>query len=180
MTTFKVPEHHPPSHHLSRQPSAFDEPVYIGLGTNMGERQANLEAAVAFLNDCDRIRVDAISTFRNSAPWGMTDQPAFLNGAVKISTVLSPDALLAFLKDGERHLGRTPGERWGPRIIDMDILLFGRRMLSSAHLVIPHMQLFHRAFVLEPLLELDPTLCHPQTDIPLQSYLIELTRTHPT
>ena len=112
--------------------------------------------------------------FRETPPWGNTGQPVFLNSAVEIQTCLSPDALLRYLKAGERLLGRTPSEHWGPRVIDMDILLFGERVVCEPSLQIPHAELPNRAFVLEPLLELNATLRHPKTQIPLATYLARL------
>ena len=158
----------------ANQPSASDEKIYIGLGANLGDRRSQLERAVAYIGESSDIIRVATSAFRETPPWGVTDQPPFLNGVVEIRTAMSPDALLRFLKDGERKLGRTPTARWGPRIIDMDILLFGSRIIKTPHLQIPHAEMTNRRFVLEPLLELNPALCHPATQVPLRDYLQRL------
>ena len=133
--------------------------VYLALGTNLGERAANLRAALALLPP--EVRVLAESRIYETPPWGYADQPAFLNMAVEAETGLSPEALLKHLKRIEAEVGREPSFRYGPRLIDLDILFYGGLVLESDALTIPHLRLHERAFVLVPLMDLDPGLQHP-------------------
>jgi len=133
--------------------------VYLALGSNLGDRPANLKAAVAALPPV--VAVDQVSRVYATSPWGITDQPAFLNMALKGGTALDPRELLVHLKHLETELGRVPGLRWGPRQIDLDILFFDEIVLDSPGLTIPHPHLHERAFVLVPLAELAPGLRHP-------------------
>jgi 2-amino-4-hydroxy-6-hydroxymethyldihydropteridine diphosphokinase len=130
--------------------------VYLGLGSNLGDRQRNLERAVELLDQTPGIEVTRVSSFRTMAPFGVEDQPEFLNGAVEIETALDPPALLAAVKRIETALGRRPTYRWGPRVIDIDILLYDRLRWESPELTIPHPGLLERPFVTEPLGELAP------------------------
>jgi 2-amino-4-hydroxy-6-hydroxymethyldihydropteridine diphosphokinase len=134
--------------------------VYIGLGTNLGDRQANLRAAVKALEAA--VHVTAESRVYETPAWGYEDQPAFLNMAIQGETELAPTELLAQLKQLEGDLGRTATFRWGPRLIDMDILFYGQLMVDAPGLVIPHPNLQERAFVLVPLVEIAPDLVHPR------------------
>lgn len=133
--------------------------VYIALGTNLGDRQANLRAAIQSMPP--HVRVLAESRVYATLPWGYTDQPSFLNMAVKAETGLSPAALLGYLKQAEVRLGRAPSVRWGPRLIDLDILFYDDLVLDTPPLVIPHPRLHERGFVLAPLADLAPDLEHP-------------------
>ena len=133
--------------------------IYLALGTNLGDRFANLQAAIATLPPA--IRVLNQSPVYETPPWGLTDQPAFLNMALKGQTHLVPLALLAHLKYLENELGRLPAVRWGPRRIDMDILFYDKLILDTPELTIPHPRLHERAFVLVPLANLEPDLVHP-------------------
>ena len=140
------------------------EPVraYIGLGGNVGDRAANLERAVATLAADPDVEVVAVSTFRETEPVGYLDQPRFLNGVVAVETALPPRALLDRLLGIERALGRErSGPRFGPRTIDLDLLLYGTETLDEPGLTVPHPRLAERRFVLEPLCELDPELVLP-------------------
>jgi 2-amino-4-hydroxy-6-hydroxymethyldihydropteridine diphosphokinase len=130
--------------------------AYLGLGSNLGERLWNLVQAVAALDEVPGIRVTRVSSFRETPPFGVQDQPEFLNGAVEIETELEPPALLAAVKEIETKLGRVPSYRWGPRLIDIDILLYDRLRWESPELTIPHPGLLERPFVMEPLAELAP------------------------
>jgi len=133
--------------------------VYIALGTNIGDRLANLRAAVDAL--APYVRVLAESGIYETEPWGFVDQPAFLNMALRAETDFVPQALLGYLKGLEASLGRTPSFRNGPRLIDLDILFYDNLTLNTAGLVIPHQRLHERAFVLVPLADLSPGLIHP-------------------
>ncbi|MDX6398424.1 MAG: 2-amino-4-hydroxy-6-hydroxymethyldihydropteridine diphosphokinase [Gaiellaceae bacterium] len=130
--------------------------AYVGLGANLGDREATIRAAVAALPG-----VVAVSTLRETAPVGKTDQPRFLNGVAALDTELSPRELLAFLLSVERELGRERRERWGPRTIDLDLLLYGVETLDEPGLTVPHPRLHERRFALEPLAELAPDLVIP-------------------
>jgi len=133
--------------------------AYLALGTNLGNRLGNLRAALTAL--ASQVRIMAKSRIYETQPWGFTDQPAFLNIAVRIETDLSPAALLTFLKKLEADLGRTPTFRNGPRLIDLDILFYNNLILNPPPLVIPHPRLHERAFVLVPLADVGAEVVHP-------------------
>jgi 2-amino-4-hydroxy-6-hydroxymethyldihydropteridine diphosphokinase len=133
--------------------------AYIALGTNLGDRSANLRAALEELPP--DVRVLAESHVYETPPWGYTDQPAFLNMAVRTETDLEPEALLGYLKQLEARLGREPSFRNGPRRIDLDILFYDDLVLDEPGLSIPHPRLHERAFVLVPLADLAPDFRHP-------------------
>ncbi len=133
--------------------------VYIALGTNLGDRERNLERALERLGT--RVHITCRSTVYETEPWGVTDQPRFLNMVVEADTELEAEGLLAFIKDVERELGRTPGPRYGPRVLDLDILLYGSERMATEDLVVPHPRLAERRFVLVPLTELAPDLMVP-------------------
>ena len=137
--------------------------AYIGLGSNLGDREATLREALRRLGALEGIEVAAVSTFRETDPVGKLDQPRFLNAAAALDTSLPPRELLACLLEVERGLGRDRAaeERWGPRTIDLDLLLYGDETIDVPGLEVPHPRLAERAFVLEPLLELDPSLRLP-------------------
>jgi 2-amino-4-hydroxy-6-hydroxymethyldihydropteridine diphosphokinase len=130
--------------------------AYVGLGSNLGDREAIIRAAVEALPG-----VVAVSRLRETDPVGVTEQPAFLNGAVVLETDLSARRLLELLLAVERRLGRERRERWGPRTIDLDLLLFGDETIDEPGLTVPHPCLHERRFALEPLAELDPELAVP-------------------
>ncbi len=136
------------------------EPVtaYLGLGSNLGERRDNLDRALKFLSQ--RLRLERVSSIYDSEPVGNIAQPRFLNLACQASTTLSPPGLLALAKGIEAKMGRTGGSG-APRIIDIDILLYGDHIIETPELVIPHPRLTERAFVLVPLVEIAPELVHP-------------------
>ncbi|MDP2976774.1 MAG: 2-amino-4-hydroxy-6-hydroxymethyldihydropteridine diphosphokinase [Anaerolineales bacterium] len=133
--------------------------IYLALGTNLGDRRANLRAAIAALPPAVTVLVK--SPIYETPPWGITDQPAFLNMALKGETLLAPLALLSLLKRRETQLGRTPSIRYGPRQIDMDILFYAGLILDTPELVIPHPRLQERAFALVPLADIAPDYYHP-------------------
>jgi 2-amino-4-hydroxy-6-hydroxymethyldihydropteridine diphosphokinase len=135
--------------------------AYIGLGSNLGDRQRVIADAVALLDEHPDLEVLRASTLRETAPWGPVEQPRFLNGAVAVETTLAPRRLLEVLLDVERRLGRVRNERWGPRTIDLDLLLYGDAVVDEPGLTVPHPRLRERPFALEPLLELDPSLAVP-------------------
>jgi 2-amino-4-hydroxy-6-hydroxymethyldihydropteridine diphosphokinase len=133
--------------------------VYLALGANLGDRRANLAAALGSLPPAADL--DRCSPIYETQPWGFKHQPAFLNMVARVLTRLSPQALLDHLKAVEIRLGRRPARRWGPRLIDMDILFYDDLVLKTSRLVIPHPRLQVRAFVLVPLADLAPSLVHP-------------------
>ena len=130
--------------------------AYVGVGANLGDRRATIEAAVGALPG-----VVAVSELRETEPVGVVDQPSFLNGAVALETELSARELLDVLLEVERSLGRERRERWGPRTIDLDLLLYGDETVDEPGLTVPHPRLHERRFALEPLAELDPDLLIP-------------------
>ncbi len=134
--------------------------VYLALGTNLGDRESNLEAALDALSS--QIRLLAESPIYQTAPWGYEDQPDFLNQVVRAETTLSPRELLTFVKRVEEQAGREPSFRYGPRKIDVDILFYEDWIVEEDDLIIPHPRLHQRAFVLVPLADLAPELCHPK------------------
>jgi 2-amino-4-hydroxy-6-hydroxymethyldihydropteridine diphosphokinase len=136
--------------------------AYVGLGSNLGDRAATLSRAVELLGREPGIEVVAVSAFRETDPVGYLDQPPFLNGAVAVETPLAPREVLDALLEVERQLGRTRlGPRYGPRTVDLDLLLVDGIVVDEPGLTVPHPRLHERAFALEPLLELDPGLVVP-------------------
>jgi len=134
--------------------------VFLGIGTNLGDRERNLQDALAILSQ--KMVILKESSIYQTAPWGYLDQPAFLNQVIEAQTDLSPLNLLGFLKDTEKVLGRQANFRYGPRLIDLDILFYGNRIIQTSRLQVPHPRLAERAFVLVPLAEIAPDFVHPQ------------------
>ncbi|CAM4297134.1 2-amino-4-hydroxy-6-hydroxymethyldihydropteridine diphosphokinase [Lacicoccus alkaliphilus] len=136
--------------------------VYLGMGSNLGDREENLESAIDALNSFDEIEVTKRSSVLETAPYGKTDQPEFLNMCVEIDTRMSPLTLLETVLGIEHSLGRIREEVWGPRIIDIDILLYEDLEIELDDLSIPHKEMQKRSFVLEPLAEIAPHVKHPK------------------
>ena len=132
--------------------------AYLGLGSNIGDKAAMIEAAIARLDASPKIRVTARSADYRTPPWGDTDQDWFLNAAVRIETSLDPHALLDACLAVEATLGRVRERRWGPRLIDVDVLFYEGAEVTDERLVLPHRLLRERAFVLVPLAEIAPDL----------------------
>jgi len=137
--------------------------AYVGLGANLGDREATIRRAVALLDAAAGVAVVARSSLRETEPWGPVEQPRYLNGALAVDTELGPRALLGVLLDVERRLGRVRAdeERWGPRTIDLDLLLHGDLVVDEPGLAVPHPRLHERRFALEPLAELAPDAVVP-------------------
>ena len=132
--------------------------VYLSLGGNLGDPAKSMGAALRMLDANGDTRVTGVSSLYRTPPWGKLDQPDFLNAAAEISTGLAPRALLDLCLDAERKLKRVREERWGPRLIDIDILVFGERVIHETGLEVPHPRMLERAFVLAPLAEIAPGL----------------------
>jgi 2-amino-4-hydroxy-6-hydroxymethyldihydropteridine diphosphokinase len=136
--------------------------AYVGLGANLGDRRGTIERALDLLGGGPSVEVVAVSRLRETDPVGYVDQPRFLNGAAALDTELGPRGLLERLLAVEHELGRTrDGPRYGPRTIDLDLLLYGDRTVDEPGLRVPHPRLRERRFVLEPLCDLDPHLVVP-------------------
>ncbi len=135
--------------------------AYIGIGSNLGSPLENCERSLTRLEEHPKIKVTARSSFYETEPVGPKDQSWFVNAAAQVTTDLEPLALLDALLAIEGGMGRVRNEKWGPRIIDLDILLYEDRVLNSTRLEIPHPEMIQRRFVLAPLAELAPDLVHP-------------------
>jgi len=134
--------------------------VFLGIGTNLGDRERNLQEARQVLSQ--RLEILKESSVYQTAPWGYLDQPAFLNQVIEAQTALSSLNLLDVLKQTENELGRQENFRYGPRLIDLDILFYGNRIIQTPRLQVPHPRLVERAFVLIPMAEIAPDFVHPQ------------------
>ena len=128
--------------------------AYLSLGSNLGDREGNLNKAVEELAKHPKIKVAQVSSFIETAPVGCTDQPDFVNAAVRIETTLTPRELLAAVLNIEKSEGRVRTIRWGPRVIDIDILIYGDETIDEEDLKIPHPRMMERDFVLKPLAEI--------------------------
>ncbi len=138
--------------------------AYVGLGANLGDREATLRRAVELLGELPGVEVVAVSSFHDTEPWGYADQPRFLNAACALETGLPPRALLDALLDTERRLGRervAGAPRYGPRTIDLDLLVHGDLVVAEPGLEVPHPRLHERIFALAPLAEIAPGLVVP-------------------
>jgi 2-amino-4-hydroxy-6-hydroxymethyldihydropteridine diphosphokinase len=147
--------------------------AFVGIGSNLGDREGNLRRAVELLSAEDGIDIVSVSEIRETDPVGPVEQAPFLNGAVRIETDLAPRELLQRLLGVEQRLGRVRGKRWGPRTIDLDLLLYGDDVVDEPGLTVPHPRLHERRFALEPLSELAPGLEIPGNG-PISALLAEL------
>jgi 2-amino-4-hydroxy-6-hydroxymethyldihydropteridine diphosphokinase len=147
--------------------------AFVGIGSNLGDREAHLSRAIELLSAEDDIEVTAVSQIRETEPVGPVEQGLFLNGALRVETVLAPRELLDCLLDVEQRLGRVRRERFGPRTIDLDLLLYGDEVVDEPGLTVPHPRLTERRFALEPLADLDPGLTIPGSG-PISALLAEL------
>jgi 2-amino-4-hydroxy-6-hydroxymethyldihydropteridine diphosphokinase len=152
--------------------------AFIGLGANVGERETNIRAAVDKLGATDGVRVVSVSSLLENPAVGMgEDAQLFLNGVAEIETTLGSHALLNRLLEIERELGRERREKWAPRPIDLDLLLYGDQIISSDELLVPHPLMHERRFVLQPLAEIAPQVVHPTLQMTIAGLLEELNRT---
>jgi 2-amino-4-hydroxy-6-hydroxymethyldihydropteridine diphosphokinase len=133
--------------------------AYLSIGSNLGGRAENCVIAVAKLAHQEKVL--KVSDIYETEPWGKTDQPEFMNVAVEIETRLDPHELLEACKRIEEMMGRTPGERWGPRVIDLDVLLYEDLVVEDEDLILPHPRMQERRFVLQPLADIAPEVRHP-------------------
>ena len=147
--------------------------AFVGIGSNLGDRETNLRRAIELLSAEDGIEVVALSELRETDPVGSVAQGPFLNGAVQVETSIAAHELLGRLLSVENRLGRVRSERWGPRTIDLDLLLYGGERVNEAEVTVPHPRLHERRFALEPLLDLDPALEIPGLG-PISTLLAEL------
>lgn len=148
------------------------EKVYLSLGTNLGNRELNLAAVRNALPP--EVNIMDSSPVYQTEPWGYLDQPDFLNQVLAVETSLSPDGLLDYVKGIEKRIGRTPSVRFGPRIVDIDILFYGDRIIAEEDIEIPHPRLKERAFVLIPLADLAPDLIYPGTNYSISDLLLNV------
>lgn len=135
--------------------------AYIAIGSNLGDRIANVKKAVLRAADEVKATLVLLSSFYETEPWGMKEQGAFVNAVMGVETELAPAALLAHLKSVEAGMGRQETERWGPRTIDLDIIFYGDLVVGEDGLTIPHPSAHERAFVMVPLAEIAPEFKHP-------------------
>lgn len=135
--------------------------AYLGLGANLGEPAQQVREALERLNDADEVEVSRVSTFYRNPPLGPANQPWYVNAVARVRTRLGPEELLRLLQRIETDMGRERGERWGPRAIDLDLLLYNGEVIFTPDLVVPHPEMHQRAFVLAPLAEIAPLAWHP-------------------
>jgi 2-amino-4-hydroxy-6-hydroxymethyldihydropteridine diphosphokinase len=135
--------------------------AFIGIGSNQGLARENCEQAVRELDSYSEISIESSSSLYETAPVGVKDQDWFINSAIKIKTALSPQGLLKVLLAIENKMGRIRRVKWGPRIIDLDLLFYSNSIIQESYLNVPHPELHKRKFVLEPLSEIAPKLIHP-------------------
>jgi 2-amino-4-hydroxy-6-hydroxymethyldihydropteridine diphosphokinase len=147
-------------------------PVYLGLGSNVGDRKANLDRAINFLSQ--RLHVERVSSIYDTTPEINPDQPRFLNMVILARTTLEPQGLLSLLKGIESKIGRVPSTPYSPRPMDIDILFYGHETLNSPALTIPHSRIPERAFVLVPLSEIAPEFVHPVSGKTVKQMLADL------
>lgn len=149
--------------------------VFLAIGSNLGDRKANIDVATDKLGQTEGIKVTRVSHLLENPAVGMEkDAPSFLNGAVEIHTMLEPHALLHRLLEIEKEMGRHRRQNWEPRIIDLDLLLYGNEIVSSEELIVPHPLMHERRFVLEPLAELAPDAIHPTLQTTVSELLKDL------
>lgn len=148
--------------------------VYIGLGSNLGSKVKNLQNAVDEIKAVYGINIRKISSLYSSKAWGNTKQADFVNQLIEIETEIPPMELLYILQDIEIKMGRQRKEKWGPRVIDLDIILYGNEILDSLELKIPHPYIRERLFVLVPLQEINPEIIFPDDGAKIKEVLVRV------
>jgi len=146
--------------------------TYLLLGSNLGDRLGNLKSARDYIGE-SIARIIKASSIYETEPWGDNNQPLFLNQVIMIETSLKPEMLLKKLKSVESRVGRAQTEKWGPRIIDIDILLMDELVYRSDSLTVPHPQMHNRRFALVPLAEIAPAGIHPQFNLTAEELLVQ-------
>jgi len=153
--------------------------AYLSVGSNIGDKAANCRRGIQALGAHPGVEVRCCSRLYRTAPVDYTDQDWFVNAAVRVATVLAPEALLDWLLEVERAAGRQRrGVRFGPRVLDLDIILFDDLVLGTERLTIPHPRMHNRRFVLQPICDMDPQLVHPVLKTPMDELLERLTDPH--
>lgn len=152
--------------------------VYLGIGSNLGDRLSNIKKACILLAENKNIKIIQQSSIYETVPVGYKDQPDFLNGVIEIQTSLPPRRLLKVLKNIEKKLGRTKSIKWGPRTIDLDILLYEDKVVKNGTLIIPHPEMYKREFILVPLAEIASEIIHPLKKKTILELYKKLPRTH--
>ena len=154
--------------------------AFIGLGSNLGDRDANLHAAVKALEAAAEVAIVQVSSFVETAPQGGPAQPDYLNAVAELRATTTPRELLNLLLDIENRLGRVRNERWGPRMIDLDLLLYDQQVIRQPELEVPHPRMHQREFVLRPLCEIAPDRVHPVLGKDARKLLEELNGSLPS
>lgn len=153
--------------------------IYLSLGANLGNREANLQKAIALIGQ--RVgEVVNVSSFIETAAWGKTDQPDFLNLALQVATNHSPLVVLSIIQEIEHQLGRERKEKWGARLIDIDIIFWENQLISETQLTVPHLLMHERTFVLIPMAEIAPEMEHPVLKKKMKELLINLEKQEAT
>lgn len=153
--------------------------IYLSLGANLGNREANLQKAIALIGQ--RVgEVVNVSSFIETAAWGKTDQPDFLNLALQVATNHSPLVVLSIIQEIEHQLGRERKEKWGARLIDIDIIFWENQLISETQLTVPHPLMHERTFVLIPMAEIAPEMEHPVLKKKMKELLINLEKQEAT
>lgn len=145
--------------------------AYLGIGSNLGDRERNLDFVFDSIDKDPNIKCISASSYIETKPYGVVDQPDFLNGAIKVETIYTPMELLKFCKKTEKAAGRTKTRRWGERVLDVDILMYSDLVIFSDDLIIPHPEMHLRDFVLKPLEEIEPYLVHPVKNMSVRELL---------
>ena len=154
------------------RPKSSPVRVFIGLGSNLDNPTERVREAINWLSTDPAIELLRHTELMETEPWGLSDQPKFINAVAEVLTALDPFDLLSLLKTAEKKLGRKKSSvRWGPRVIDLDILLYGEQIIETDDLTIPHAQLVLRPFVIEQILQLDGDLIHPKFRVPIRTFL---------
>lgn len=148
--------------------------AYIGIGSNEGNKRTNIKSAIDLINEIADCNIEKISSVYETLPFGDIEQNNFFNAVIKISTKLNPQELFIELKKIEQRLGRIIREKWGPREIDLDVLLFNDLIFSDEIITLPHKGIIYRDFVLVPLIEIEPELIHPIFNKKIADFVLDL------